>query len=314
MLGVLEVVLPVFLVVGAGYAAVRSGLFPNLAVDGLLVYTQSFAVPVLLFSALYRLDLHASFDLSLLASYYAGSVICFALAGVLALKVFHRRPGESIAIAFAALFPNTVLLGLPIATRAYGADALAPYFAIIALHAPFCYLLGITAMEFARADGRGPAATAVATAKAMFRNALMIGVMLGLAANLAGIRVPEAAMAAVGMVSASALPTALFALGGVLTRYAIRSALGEAGMVTFISLMVHPAIGFVLATQVYDLSVDYVRAVVVLAAMAPGINAYVFANMYSRAVDVAASTVLIATGVSVLSVAFWRYCLRVAGY
>ena len=92
MLGVLEVVLPVFLVVGAGYAAVRSGLFPNLAVDGLLVYTQSFAVPVLLFSALYRLDLHASFDLSLLASYYAGSVICFALAGVLALKAFRRRP------------------------------------------------------------------------------------------------------------------------------------------------------------------------------------------------------------------------------
>ena len=37
MLGVLEVVIPVFLVVGAGYGAVRSGLFPNAAVDGLLV-------------------------------------------------------------------------------------------------------------------------------------------------------------------------------------------------------------------------------------------------------------------------------------
>lgn len=314
MLGVLEVVLPVFLVVGAGYAAVRSGLFPNVAVDGVLVYTQNFAVPVLLFSALYRLDLAASFDLALLASYYAGSLACFALAGFLALKVFRRRPGESIAIGFGALFPNTVLLGLPIAARAYGTEALAPSYAIIALHAPFCYLVGITAMEFARADGRGPAATAVAAAKAMFRNALMIGVAVGFAANLAHLRVPEPAMAAVDMVAGPALPTALFALGGVLTRYAIRSALGEAGMVTFISLIVHPALGFVLAAGVFGLSVDQVRAVVVLAAMAPGINAYVFANMYSRAVDVAASTVLIATGVSVLSVTFWLYFLRVAGY
>jgi hypothetical protein len=36
--------------------------------------------------------------------------------------------------------------------------------------------------------------------------------------------------------------------------------------------------------------------------------------MYRRAVDVAASTVLIATGTSVLSVTFWLYFLRVTGY
>ncbi len=314
MYDVLEVVLPVFLVVGMGYAGARAGLFSEAVVDGVLSYTQNFAVPVLLFRALYTLDLGASFDGRLLASYYIGSICCFALAGFLARKAFKRRPGESIAIGFAALFPNTVLLGLPIATRAYGAESLAPNYAIIALHAPFCYLVGITAMEFARADGRGPAATAVATARAMFRNALMIGIALGLAANLSGLRVPEAALGAVDMVAASALPTALVALGGVLTRYAIRSSLGEAAMVTFVSLIVHPAIGFVLAAWVFDLSTGYVRAVVVLAAMAPDINSYVFANMYQRAVGAAASTVLVSTGVSVMTVAFWLYFLRIAGY
>jgi predicted permease len=39
--------------------------------------------------------------------------------------------------------------------------------------------------------------------------------------------------------------------------------------------------------------------------MAPGFNAYIFANMYGRARRVAASSVLIATAISILSVWFW---------
>jgi len=39
--------------------------------------------------------------------------------------------------------------------------------------------------------------------------------------------------------------------------------------------------------------------------MAPGFNAYIFANMYGRARRVAASSVLIATGSSILTVWLW---------
>ena len=78
----------------------------------------------------------------------------FALGILGARKLFHHRPGEAVAIGFGALFSNSVLLGLPIMERAYGAAALGPTFAIVSIHAPFCYFLGITVMEFARADGR----------------------------------------------------------------------------------------------------------------------------------------------------------------
>ena len=44
---------------------------------------------------------------------------------------------------------------------------------------------------------------------------------------------------------------------------------------------------------------------VLTAAMAPGVNAYVFANMYGRAKRVAASSVLAATSLSVLTAWFW---------
>ena len=55
--------------------------------------------------------------------------------------------------------------------RAYGAAALAPTFAIVSIHAPFCYLIGITVMEFARADGRGLPDTLRIVARTIIRNA-----------------------------------------------------------------------------------------------------------------------------------------------
>ena len=47
------------------------------------------------------------------------------------------------------------------------------------------------------------------------------------------------------------------------------------------------------------------RPAVLTAAMAPGFNAYIFANMYGRAKRVAASSVLIATAASILTAWLW---------
>jgi malonate transporter and related proteins len=305
ILELLVVVLPVFLVIGAGYAATRSGLFRPSAVDGLMVFTQNFAVPCLLFRGVATLDLGAVFDPQLLVSFYTGAIVCFAIGTISARRLFRRRPGEAVAIGFGALFSNSVLLGLPIIERAYSGAVLAPTFAIIAIHAPFCYLVGITAMEFARADGRSLAGTAGAVTNAMFRNALMIGIALGFAVNIADVALPEPVWGAVNMMAAAALPAALFGLGGVLTRYALRASLGEAGMIAALSLLVHPAIALGLAWGVFDLPPDFVRAAVVTASMAPGVNAYVFASLYSRGQAQAASVVLLATGLCVFTVSGW---------
>jgi predicted permease len=305
ILVLLLVVLPVFLVTGAGYAATRTRLFAPAAVDGLMVFTQGFAIPCLLFRAIIDLDLGAVFDARLMLSFYIGAVIAFALGVLGARRLFRHRPGEAVAVGFGALFSNSVLLGLPIMERAYGAASLAPNFAIVAIHAPFCYLLGIAAMEFARADGRGVAGTARAVLGAMFRNALMIGLLLGFAVNLGGIPVPETVRAAVDMMADAALPAALFGLGGVLTRYSLRASVWEAGMIAGLSLVLHPAITWSLAAGVFALPAEFVRSAVVTAAMAPGVNTYVFASLYSRGQAQAASAVLLGTALSVLTVSAW---------
>ena len=51
------------------------------------------------------------------------------------------------------------------------------------------------------------------------------------------------------------------------------------------------------------------RAAVTLAAMPPGLNIYLFAVMYDRAVNLAASAFLLATTLSILTATFWIYVL-----
>lgn len=308
MLGVLTVTLPVFLIIGAGYLAVWRGLFHQGQVDGLMVFSQSFAIPCLLFLAMARLDLAESFDWRLLAAYYSGSILCFA-AGVIGTLLWLGRGAEdAVAIGFAAMFANTVLLGLPIAERAYGADSLAPNYTIIAFHAAFCYLVGTTAMEIVRAGGGGLRRGLGKVGRALGRNALMLGVALGLLVNLSGLVLPHPVEEAVGLIARAALPAALFGLGGVLVQYRPEGDARGIALVCAIALLLHPAWTYGMG-RLLGLADGPLRAAVLTAAMAPGVNSYLFAAMHQRAVRIGASSVLIATTLSVLTVSGWLLLL-----
>ena len=305
---ILGIVLPVFLVVGAGYVAVWRKLFSDAAVDGLMSFTQKFAIPCLLFSAIATLDLGADFDPWLMLSYYTGSVVSF-FAGLYGARLIFGRPWiDSVAIGFCALFANSVLLGLAIGERAYGIESLGPNFAIIALHAPICYILGIVTMEIVRAEAGGLKLVRTVT-RAIFSNALMIGIGLGFVVNLSGLPLPAVLDEAVALMVRAALPAALFGLGGVLYRYKPEGDMGVIAMICGISLLVHPAIAWALGSSVAGLSEGQLRAAVVTAAMAPGVNTYIFADMYGAARRVVASSILIGTALTVVTASAWIWLL-----
>jgi hypothetical protein len=304
MQNLIDVILPVFLVIGFGYVAVWRGLFPVGGVDGVLRFAQSFAVPCLLFQAIAYLDLSAAFDAGLLISFYSGAGICFALGLFGARLLFRREWEDCVAIGFCCLFSNSVLLGLPISERAYGAENLTGNYMIIALHSPFCYGLGITVMEFVRNRGQSGLVLARAVSRAMFNNPLVIGITAGFAVNLSGLVIPGVIDDALSLIVRAALPAALFALGGVLVQYRPEGDMKAIAMVCCIALVVHPAIVWGMGTAL-SVPQDLFRSGVLTAAMAPGFNAYIFANMYGRGRRVAASSVLIATVSSILTVWVW---------
>jgi malonate transporter len=308
MQALLDVILPVFLVVGFGYIVVWRKVFSTAAVDGLMSYTQNFAIPCLLFMALIKIDLGQAYSFRLMGSYYIGAASGFALGLMGARYLFKRSAEDSVAIGFVSLFSNSVMMGLAITERAYGVDALVANFAIVSLHAPFCYFVGITAMEIAKSDGDSIAQVALNVGKSMMKNALFIAILLGLFVNIADLALPKAFLDGTNMVATTALPAALFGMGGVLYQYRPEGDFGAIAWVVGISLLVHPAIVWSLG-QLWDLSVSELRSAVLTSAMAPGINCYIFASMYNRAKRVAASGVLIATALSVLTIWCWLQIL-----
>lgn len=300
----IDVILPVFLVIGAGYGTVWFRYFSGDLADSLMRFTQNFALPCLLFRAISSIDLSIGLDLRLLASFYAGATLCF-IAGLFGARLIFGRPWEdSVVIGFCCLFSNGVLLGLPITERAYGAENLIGNFAIIAFHSPFCYALGITVMEFVRNRGQTGRSFARAVFNAIFRNPLIVAILMGFVMNISGFVMPDVVDDALAMIARAAIPCALFALGGVLVQYRTE---GDARVIAYIcalSLLVHPALVWSFGTS-FSVPTDLFRSGVLMASMAPGVNGYVFANMYGRAKRVAASSLLIATALSVLTVWFW---------
>ena len=312
MSALIDVILPVFVVIGFGWLAAWRGVFSDSAVDGVMRFAQSFALPVLLFKNVATLDLGTAFAPGLLLSFYIGAFICFGLGFFGARLIFHRPMPDAVAIAFACTFSNSLLLGVPITERAYGAEALAGNFAIIGIHAPLIYTFGIVMMEWVRsreAPGGSPADLARQVLRGVFTQPLVVGLAFGFAVNLTGVSQPRVLEAAVEMMARAALPAALFGLGGVLWRYRPEGDKGLIAMVTLCSLVIHPAISYGLARFWFGLGTEGLRSVTITAAMAPGVNAYMFAHMYGVGKRVNASALLVATALSILTTWGWLHLL-----
>ena len=304
MSSLIDVIVPVFLIIGCGYFTVWTKLFSVDTIDGLMIFTQNFAIPVLLFDAIAKVDLVSVFNIKLFLSFYSGATIGFLLGFLGSYFLFRRPLEDSVVIGFCCLFSNTVMLGLPITERAYGEEALRHNFAIVSIHAPFCYFLGITVMELVRSSEKNLKKNIIVILKAMFSNALVVGIMLGFLVNLSEIQVAKSIQSSIDMINAVALPAALFGMGGVLYQYRPQGDIGPIIMVCAVSLIIHPTVVWFSGLN-FDLSKTQLRSAVITAAMAPGINTYVFASMYGSAKRVASTGVLVSTALSIGSIWVW---------
>jgi len=164
-------------------------------------------------------------------------------------------------------------------------------------------------MELTRRDNEPIGKTLIVAAQRIIQNPLLWGVALGLIANRTGVVLPEPATAFLTMMSAAVLPAALFGLGGALNEYRLSESWLQAGAMSAFKLIIHPAIAYVLMIQLLHVPMEYARYGILLAAMPAGINVYIFATYYERAINVAANTILISTVAAVLTVPFWLYVL-----
>lgn len=302
MSGLLEVIAPVFGIVALGFAAVRGGLLDAPGVRGLVAFVFNFALPVLLFRSMAGMEFPEHIPWSFLGAFYAASLATYALGMGVGRWAFRRPADEQAIYGMAASFSNTVFLGIPIVLTALGPSAALPVFLIIAFHSATFMPLTLALIHFGReGEGGDPGAGSV-LARVLLRDPIVMGILVGLAANLGGVGLPAWLDRLAELLASAAMPAALFAMGASLAGHPPGADGPPARALAALKLVVHPLLVWVAAGPLLGLEGVWVQAAVLLAAMPTGVNVYLFGARHDAAASVAARTVLVASVASVVTI------------
>jgi predicted permease len=309
MLAIITVIAPIFVLMAFGFGAVRFRLFPAEGIKSLIAFVNNFATPCLLFHSLLTSDLRSAFNIAIIGPYYVGALTCFVVGIVIAIKLFGNTPGVGVSVGFSGTFTNTVLIGLPIMTRAYGPESLPVTLSIIGLHGAILLTVGMVTMELVRRDGQPLGKTLLVAARRVFSNPLIWGIIAGMIGYFSGLQLIEPAEAFFVMMSSAVVPAALFGIGGALNEYKLSENWKQALVASLIKLILHPALAYALMIWVLHVPMEIARYGILLSAMPAGVNVYVFATYYNRGANVAANTILIATVASAVTISGWLLIL-----
>jgi predicted permease len=304
MLSSLLVVLPVFGLIALGYLARWIRLVRETTGEGLSDFVFVLAVPCLLFKTLAKADIPSSQPWGYWISYFAGLAIVWALATLVAHRVFSRKGPELVVSGFAAAQSNTVFVGVPMILKAYGDAGAVPLGLLLAVHLP-------VTMTIATLLAEGRSASVTMLIRRLFTHPIIIGILLGSAARPVIDLIPAPLWTIVDLLAGAAVPCALISLGIAMRRYGLASGLGLPVVLSGLKLGLHPLIVYVLATQVFQMPAHWSGVAVLFAACPCGINAYLFAERYRQGVADASSAIALSTMVSLFTTAAWLTWLGV---
>jgi predicted permease len=298
----LNVVAPVFGILGLGFLAARLRLLDPPGIRGLVLFVFHFAIPVLLYRSLAEMTLPDAIPWAFLAAFYAGALAVYA-AGMALARWGYGRPLKDQAIwGMGAGFSNTVLLGIPIVLTGLGPEAALPLFLIIGFHSAVLMPVTVALLHLDVGEGAGRRGQAAMVVREIVKNPIVMGLALGLLANVTGVSLPGPLDRMAELLGAAAVPCALFAMGASLAAYPAGGDTPPALALAFLKLVVHPLVVWLLVGPLLGLEGIWLSTAVVVAAMPTGVNVYLFAARYDAAPSVAARTVLLASALSMVTV------------
>ncbi|MEQ9569386.1 MAG: AEC family transporter, partial [Longimicrobiales bacterium] len=234
--------------------------------------------------------------------FYIGALAVYAAGMALARWGVHRPLADQAIWGMGAGFSNTVLLGIPIVLTGLGPEAALPLFLIIGFHSAVLMPVTVAILHLDRGDGARRGGQAALVVREVVRNPIVVGLALGMLANLGGFTLPGVLDRMAELLGGAAVPAALFAMGASLAAYPAGGDTPPALALAFLKLVVHPLVVWVGVGPILGVEGIWLATAVVVAAMPTGVNVYLFAARYDAAPSVAARTVLLASAASVVTV------------
>lgn len=291
-------VLPVFGLVACGYLAGRFHIVTQASSQALNQFVYAFALPAMLFVAVYRGSLEEILSGAFLLAVIVATVGT-ALAGFL-LSYFANGagPAESTMRALNASFANTGYLGIPLVTVAYGERAALPA-ALATVATNFVsFALAIVCLELFVNPHRGGVRRAL---NGVIMSPLIWPIFLAVLLVALQVKIPLPAERFATLLAAAAGPCALFAIGLFVSQLSIRAGAAASWQTTLLKLVLHPLL---MAALVFWLPVDalWAKIAVVCASLPLGATAFVLAQRYKLLEAETSAGAVVSTAASLLTV------------
>jgi predicted permease len=298
VIDLLEIVLPIFGVVLAGWLVGRFEIIKGDRVNGLADFTFFVAIPALMFRSVVRNIHWETFDPGVLIAYFGSGLGVYAIAMVIGLRVFRIKLEEAAVLGLACTFGNSVQLGIPMVVRSFGETGLVPLMLIISFHSMILIGLSTVLIEIARGRGGGAKAAAVQSAKGTAQNPIIIAMVTGLVWAAIGLELPRLADDFLALLGAAGIPCALFVLGAQLARFRLGGSLGPTVVILVLKLAALPGIVWLMAEPL-GLTAETAAVAILAAGLPTGANVFILASRYLVYQAPVVSSVVISTVLSV---------------
>jgi predicted permease len=291
-------VLPVFGLVACGYLAGRAGLVTQASSTALNQFVYAFALPAMLFIAVYRGSLEDILSGAFLLAVIVATVGT-AAAGFALSRMNGAPNAESTMRALNASFANTGYLGIPLVTVAYGERAALPA-ALATVATNFVsFALAVVCLELFVNPRRGGVRRAL---RGVVMSPLIWPIVLAILFVGLEIRLPLPVERFATLLAAAAGPCALFAIGLFVSQLSIRAGAAASWQTSVLKLVVHPILMALLVYQVLSVDPFWAKIAVVCASLPLGATAFVLAQRYGLLEAETSTGAVVSTAASVLTV------------
>ena len=304
MQAVVNVVIPVFAIVLAGYLCGRFKLLGPGGSEALNGFTYYAALPALFFGSLAKVELAQIFNWSYLGAYLLGMAVVGIAALIVGRLVFGAR-GAALAVQnMAALFSNTGYMGIPLAITAFGQGAALPAILATVVNGALIMGLYILWIEAERSEGSHLLHVARDAVAGVFRSPLVLSAIAGIVCSALQVSVPKPVLTFCDIIGAAAPPAALFAMGLFMVGKSFKGDLVEVGLFSALKLVLHPLATFAIVLWLVDLAPLWRDVLLLMAALPTGSLVFVLASQQQVYVRRATGIILGSTFASVVTLSW----------
>jgi malonate transporter and related proteins len=301
MLEVLNLALPFFGLIFIGFACGKLKQIPDTALGWMNFFIVYVSLPALFYRILARTPLEQLAQMDFIFATTLATFWAFAISFAIGMVIRRGDIAESTIAGLAGGYGNIGYMGPGLALATLGAEAAVPVALIFCFDTLLLFSLVPFLMALANPKQKSVSTTALDVIKRIFTNPLMIATAVGVGAAAIHFQPPIALERLLQFLQNAAAPCALFTLGVTVALRPLKKIPWEVPFLTSVKLMLHPLIIFLLLSLFGPFEQIWIYTAVLMAALPPALNVFVFARQYDSWVEEASSAVLIGTLVSILT-------------